>query len=223
LPGGDLLVSFDTSVPLGAGAAGGEDLVRIHLPSGELSLEFDGSAQGLPPGIDLDAADVLIDGSLLLSFDGSGSVGGIRFADEDALVFDRATQSFSIGYEGSAQHPAWVAGDLDAVDGSLDPDGDSIPDAADLCPFWGQAGDLDADGDLRGNECECTDQSGDGRNTVADLVAINVAIFNPALVTPLCDGDNDGACNVNDIGAANSEIFSPTSTSTCARQPVPGP
>jgi hypothetical protein len=28
---------------------------------------------------------------------------------------------------------------------------------------------------------------------------------------------------VNDILAANIEIFSPTSTSTCTRQPVPGP
>jgi len=65
--------------------------------------------------------------------------------------------------------------------------------------------------------------NGDGRNTVSDLVAINVAIFNPALVTPLCDGNNDGKCDVNDIIAANTEIFSPGNTSTCARQPVPGP
>jgi hypothetical protein len=58
---------------------------------------------------------------------------------------------------------------------------------------------------------------------VADLVGINLAIFNPGLATPLCDGNNDGACNVADIVAANGEIFSPTSTSTCARQPAPGP
>jgi len=30
-------------------------------------------------------------------------------------------------------------------------------------------------------------------------------------------------CNVADIVAANVEIFSPTNTSICARQPVPGP
>lgn len=45
----------------------------------------------------------------------------------------------------------------------------------------------DADGGFRGDECECTDQTGDGFNTVSDIVAINVAIFNPELVTPLCD------------------------------------
>ena len=69
----------------------------------------------------------------------------------------------------------------------------------------------------------CTDQNGDGTVTVVDIVAINQAIFSPGLATPLCDGNYDGRCNVNDIIAANVEIFSPGNTSTCARQPVPGP
>ena len=56
-----------------------------------------------------------------------------------------------------------------------------------------------------------------------DLVAINRAIFNPTLVLPLCDGTGDGRCSVSDIVAANVEIFSPTSTSICPRQPVAGP
>jgi spore coat protein A len=104
-----------------------------------------------------------------------------------------------------------------------DGDGDGICDLADNCPFWASANVADADGDGRGDECECTDQNGDGRNTVSDLVAINLAIFNPGQVTPLCDGNNDGMCNVNDIIAANIAIFSPTNTSTCSRQPVVGP
>jgi hypothetical protein len=54
---------------------------------------------------------------------------------------------------------------------------------------------------------------------VDDILAINAAIFQPLLVTPLCDGNNDGACDVNDILAANSEIFSATNTSTCYRAP----
>ena len=102
-------------------------------------------------------------------------------------------------------------------------DGDGIVNSSDNCPFYATTIIADTDGDGRGNVCECTDQNGDGRNTVSDLVAINTAIFNPALATPLCDGNNDGLCNVSDIIAANIEIFSPTSTSTCARQPVPGP
>jgi hypothetical protein len=110
-----------------------------------------------------------------------------------------------------------------ALAADADRDGDGISDGSDNCPFFANADQLDTDGDLRGDACECTDQDQNGRNTVADLVAINLAIFNPATVTPLCDGNNDGNCNVNDIIAANVEIFSPTSTSICARQPLPGP
>jgi hypothetical protein len=102
-------------------------------------------------------------------------------------------------------------------------DADEYGDACDNCPFHPTGSLTDTDADGRGDACECTDQTGDGLNTVSDLVAINVAIFNPALATPLCDGNNDDSCDVNDIIAANVEIFSPTSTSTCARQPVPGP
>jgi hypothetical protein len=91
------------------------------------------------------------------------------------------------------------------------------------CPFYASPDQTDTDGDGRGDACECTDQNGDGLNTVSDLLAINQAIFNPSLVTPLCDGNNDGDCNVGDILAANVEIFSPGNTSTCSRQPVPGP
>jgi hypothetical protein len=104
-----------------------------------------------------------------------------------------------------------------------DGDFDSVGDACDRCLHFASANNADTDTDGRGDACECTDQNGDGRNTVSDLLAINRAIFNPALATPLCDGNNDGLCNVIDIVAANIEIFSPTNTSTCARQPVPGP
>jgi hypothetical protein len=223
MPDGDLVLSFDTTVSVGGIVADDEDAVRIDQPGGAVSLPFDGSARGIASGIDLDGVDALVDGRLLLSFDVSGSVGGVDFSDEDALSFDPATNAFAMEYDGSLNHAAWLAGDLDAVDGSLDPDGDGIADASDLCPFWPQAGNLDTDLDKRGNECECTDQTGDGRNNVADIVAINVAIFNPGQITPLCDGNNDGLCNVGDIVAANIEIFSPSNTSICARQPFPGP
>jgi len=105
----------------------------------------------------------------------------------------------------------------------VDSDGDGVGEHDDNCPVFANPDQLDTDEDGRGDACECTDQNGDGRNTVADLVAINIAIFNPAQITPLCDGDNDGACNVSDIIAGNIEIFSPTSTATCGRHPVPGP
>jgi hypothetical protein len=58
---------------------------------------------------------------------------------------------------------------------------------------------------------------------VADLIAINAAIFDPDLRTPLCDGNFDRRCDISDIIAANIEAFSPGNTSTCSRQPIPGP
>jgi len=104
-----------------------------------------------------------------------------------------------------------------------DMDGDGFSNAVDNCPFFANPDQLDSDSNGRGNLCECGDQNGDGMVSVPDLVAINRAIFDPSLVTPLCDTNNDAACNVSDIVGANLEIFSPGNTSTCARQPVPGP
>jgi hypothetical protein len=104
--------------------------------------------------------------------------------------------------------------------GAPDVDGDGIPDAEDRCPRYASPQQTDTDGDGRGDVCECGDQNGD---TVSDLVAINRAIFNPGQVTPLCDANGDSNCNVADIVGANVEIFSPTNSSTCSRQPVPGP
>jgi hypothetical protein len=101
-------------------------------------------------------------------------------------------------------------------------DSDSVPSALDDCPYYANPDQKDTDQDGRGDACECGDQNGDGRVNVADLVSINLAIFNPGLVTPLCDTNNDGLCNVADIIGANTAIFVPR-TSTCARQPVPGP
>jgi hypothetical protein len=102
-------------------------------------------------------------------------------------------------------------------------DGDAIPDASDNCPFYANPDQLDANHNGRGNACECGDQNGDGTVSVPDLVAINLAVFTPALATPLCDTNHDARCNVADIVGANQEIFSTGSTSVCARQPVPGP
>jgi hypothetical protein len=130
--------------------------------------------------------------------------------------------------------PPWLDPDLELVpvSGSAgchpraapDGDGDDHPDDEDLCPhFWQLDATADTDRDERGDECECSDQNRDGRHGVADLVAINQAIFNPALVTPLCDTNNDTRCNVVDIVGANAELFSVGHTATCGRSPVPDP
>ncbi len=111
--GGGLLVSFDTTVALAGTAIADEDLV--HWNGSAWTAFFDGSAAGVPAALDLDGADLLSNGHLLVSFDGSGVVGGVGFADEDALELDPVAATWMPAYDGSILHPAWVASDLDAL------------------------------------------------------------------------------------------------------------
>jgi hypothetical protein len=110
---GDLLVSFDTTVTLGADTAHEEDLVRFDGSS--FTLFFDGSAAGVPEGLDIDAAHHLGGGKIALSFNGSGSLPGVVFADEDVLEYNLFTDEWEITYYGSAEHAAWDGANLDAV------------------------------------------------------------------------------------------------------------
>lgn len=108
---GQLVLSLDVS----ANGADDEDLLR--LDGDNLVLFFDGSAAGVPVALDLDAA-ALIDGTLFVSFDGSGTVAGgaIAFDDEDVLAYDLAAQSWMLAYDGGAAAAAWpVSADLSAL------------------------------------------------------------------------------------------------------------
>ena len=112
-PSDRLLLSFDTTVSLpGVGTVDDEDLVRFA--SGTWTMEFDGSARGVPPELDLDAAHRVHGGNtLLVSFDGSGSVGGVAFDDEDVLAFDTVAPTWSMYFDGSQSDPTdWPAADL---------------------------------------------------------------------------------------------------------------
>jgi hypothetical protein len=112
-----LLLSFDVSLDLGGVDAEPEDLVLFD--GSTFSIFFDGSAAGIAPGLDLDAADYLpCDGHLLLSFDGSGSVGGINFDDEDLLEFDRVA-NWELAYDGSAHDADWSPADLNAIQAAV--------------------------------------------------------------------------------------------------------
>jgi hypothetical protein len=111
--GGRLVLSFDTRVTLGAITADPEDLVRF-VGSG-FTLFFDGSAHGVPAGLNLDAVHVLSGARIAMSFDGGGSLPGVLFADEDALEYDVLADAWELTYDGSAQHPGWDAPNLDAV------------------------------------------------------------------------------------------------------------
>lgn len=114
---GDLIISLDVTATLGNVTGDDEDLFRLADTTPDVwELFFDGSAEGVPAGADLDGADVLdASGNLALSFDISGTVGGVAFDDEDILEFAVAGGTWSKRYDGSSAFPALAAADVDAV------------------------------------------------------------------------------------------------------------
>lgn len=112
---GGHLLSFDVTLDLGGGVtAGPADLVRFD--GAAFSLFFTAATAGVPAGLDLDAAHhVAATGRLLLSFDGSGSVGAVTFNKEDVLEFDPATGGWTLFYRGAARHAGWAGANLDAL------------------------------------------------------------------------------------------------------------
>ncbi len=133
IEGGDLLLSFDTTVEVNGNTVDDEDLVRFDGVT--FSLFLDGSAAGVAGALDLDAVHHLDpNGHLLLSFDGSGTLGGVDFDDEDVLEYDPVGGTWEMAYDGSTQHSGWPQGDLDAVHGvaavaGAVPDGEGVPGA----------------------------------------------------------------------------------------------
>lgn len=112
-PLGDLVLSFDTTVVLGTLTVADEDLVEFD--GSTFSSLFDASAAGVPTALDVDGAHVLPDGNLALSFDTSGNLGSVDFDDEDVLEYDPAGPTWTLVYDGSAEHAAWSAADLNAI------------------------------------------------------------------------------------------------------------
>lgn len=115
--GTGLLLSFDTTLTLGALTVDDEDFVWWFFGPFPLVV-FDGSAQGIAPSLDLDALAIGATAPLtfLLSFDGSGVVAGIPFDDEDVLSFDYATSTWSMYADSSLSDPVdWPPTDLVAL------------------------------------------------------------------------------------------------------------
>ena len=110
-PGG-LLLSFDTTVDLGAGLiAADEDLVRWN--GSTFSMAFDGSTEGLDASLDIDGAQELGGGVFLMSFDKAGTISTVHFDDEDIVRFDGA--AWSMEFDASAADSDWAAADMDAM------------------------------------------------------------------------------------------------------------
>lgn len=111
---GDLVLSFASTLEFGGSTFGREDLASFD--GATFSLLFDGSAEGVPGALNLDAAALrLSDGHLLLSFDSSGVIDGVFFDDEDVVEFDPTGGSWSLLYDASAQDLAMRTTDVVAV------------------------------------------------------------------------------------------------------------
>ena len=112
---GELLVSFDTTVLLGGSlVAHDEDIVRITATS--FALELDGVAAGIDPALDVDGLHHFPSGRILVSFDTSGSVGGVTFDDEDLLEYAPASDAWELAFDASATASSdWTLADLTAI------------------------------------------------------------------------------------------------------------
>lgn len=122
---GNLLLSLDVTTALGPLTVDDADLVRWN--GSAFTLFFNASAAGVLTGLDLDAAHhVESVGNLLLSFDGSGEIGGVSFADEDVLEYDPLLDSWQLAYD---PLPTASAIDLDALSAEPDADSDGLGDS----------------------------------------------------------------------------------------------
>ncbi len=109
--GDDLLLSFDADAVLNGVTFDDADVVRVN--GATFAPFFDAGAAGVAQGLDLDALHYLDNGHLLVSFDGSGTVGGVTFDDEDVLAYDPTLDTWTLVYDGSAAYPQWAPADLD--------------------------------------------------------------------------------------------------------------
>ena len=211
---GDLVLSFDTTVMLGEVTADDEDLVALDA-TGVASLLWDGSAAGVNSALDLDGAHIIAsNGHLLVSFDGSGSVGGVFFDDEDVLEHDPVGGTWELVQDSSGRFASWGRADLDALSARAtgagdDADQDGVPDALDNCievpngPLAGPNNQLDSNADGYGNICD-PDLNDDGSVDFLDLGLLKAVFFSGDADADL---NGDGSVDFLDLGLMKAGFF----------------
>ncbi len=93
----------DTRLP-GVGMVADEDMARFVFGSGFVpSLDFDGSLEGLPSEVDLNAFSRDSDTVWILSFNAATRITSTLYDDSDLIAFDSAGGTFSLYFDSSAQ------------------------------------------------------------------------------------------------------------------------
>jgi hypothetical protein len=110
---GDLLLSFANWVP--GQFITPADIMRWN--GSTLTIYFDGFR--VPRNLNLDAAHVLENGNILMSFDTSGSIDGIGFNDEDVLASDPVADDFELAFLPAVLDQSWVGADSDALSATV--------------------------------------------------------------------------------------------------------
>jgi len=226
---GGLVLSFDITVSLGGTTFDDADLVHFDAVGPTFSLLFDSAAALVPSALDVDAAHFLFaTGGLLMSFDSSGSLGGVNFDDEDILEYEPVGGTWALSVDTEASEPGWAGADLDALHALRscvglggDSDADQLCDTEDPCPSYPNVSLLDSSGDGIPDECQCGDANGDGQITSTDLVSINLCVQNNNLCDQtIVDTNFDIATTSVDIVTANTVANgAPAYTLVCARRP----
>ena len=109
LPNGDVLFSLETSIVLGGQLYRPSDVIRFN--GANWSKEFDGVAEGLPIGVNIDA--IAMSGeTLLFSIDIDATIGSASVNDADVIAFSGA--SFSV-FLSAANSGIEHAADIDAL------------------------------------------------------------------------------------------------------------
>lgn len=114
--GGNRLIVFDEPIQLFGTVPSPGDVVR-YAGGANYSVIFDASAEGIPPGVEVDALARGLDGELVLSFTTHVDFGSFTAADEDLVRFDGT--DFSMVFDASSF----------GIPASLDLNGASYDDA----------------------------------------------------------------------------------------------
>ncbi len=101
LANGHIVLSTTGSASIGGVSFQDEDLVDYDPSSGTATIVFDGSA--IFAGFeDLDAVHVLSNGHILLSTEGSASIGGLSFESRDLVEYNTSTGIATLYLDGSS-------------------------------------------------------------------------------------------------------------------------